>query len=513
MTASNPAGLVTSSSGAYPARPATYYPSSGSGSMQGMDGMQGAGAASAPMEGSTASSTTGGTTPVASAQGSTVTTGSGSSSADGSSAMSGATTVPAGASPSYSSGTAARVQPGGGSVSVVAGLQPSGSGAPAGNAKRGLAGTTPVVAPAGIPAATDAVALSTGPGKALAAAVPAAALQPVEYPGNIVGVPAITFYTGYCVPRQAFVTVNITALACNPGSNLTQWDGQDVCARIDCEAKLTRSNLIYAPAFCRTVVEPARLICPQGCQLVTQTLRNATSNATRRVPRCACRAGNQPCPGTYFGCVCQPAWIPTLNSTSSYVLCAAQQGACNTNCLLTANALGPLCPIVRDSTIPIDPAFTGPIYPGWAWDLAQQGQATAAVAPGAPGAPGAPQTGTGTGTPTGGTGGGTIPTTPPVTAPTPAPPATTPVGATPPTAQPPGAGRRLLQFLQLRRWQQPADGSSSKVVLHIAGWQPSLASRSTEVLQQAQQELHAVWHAWVHTHRGAETATSREPLT
>lgn len=33
---------------------------------------------------------------------------------------------------------------------------------------------------------------------------------------------------GYCVPRQAFVTVNLTALACNPGSNLTKWDGQDV---------------------------------------------------------------------------------------------------------------------------------------------------------------------------------------------------------------------------------------------------------------------------------------------
>jgi hypothetical protein len=133
---------------------------------------------------------------------------------------------------------------------------------------------------------------------------------------------------------------------------------QSCSARIDCEAKLTRSNLIYAPSFCRTVVEPPRYICPEGCDLVTQTFKNTTNNATRQVPRCACRAGNQACPGIYTGCVCQPAWIPNLNSTSSYVLCAAQPANCNFNCQQTANSLGPLCPIIKDSTMPEDPVST-----------------------------------------------------------------------------------------------------------------------------------------------------------
>ncbi|WIA38301.1 hypothetical protein OEZ86_001641 [Tetradesmus obliquus] len=326
-----------------------------------------------------------------------------SSNNDGSLTVWGATATPSAVNPGGSTSNVVYVQPGS-SIS---------SGVVVGTGVQSMSGTS-VNPAANAPAAGGAAQISgaaAGAGTAAAAAAAAAAAppQPVEYPGNIVNVPATAFDPGYCVPRQAFVTVNLTALACDPGSNLTKWDGQDVCARIDCEAKLTRSNLIYAPSFCRTVVEPPRLICPQGCDLVTQTLKNTSSNATRQVARCACRAGNQPCPGSYTGCVCQPAWIPNLNSSSSYVLCAAQQGDCDYNCQLTANSLGPLCPIIRDSTMPDDPAFTGPIYPGWTFNLAQQGQATAAVAPGAPGVPRAAG---GAGTPgggTGGTGGGTIP--------------------------------------------------------------------------------------------------------
>lgn len=138
---------------------------------------------------------------------------------------------------------------------------------------------------------------------------------------------------------------------------------------------------MYAPSFCRTVVQPPRFICPNGCEVITQTLVNSTSNTTRQVTRCACRAGNQPCPGSYIGCICQPAYVPSLNASTSYVLCSTQADLCNTFCQQTVGTYGPLCPFIPDATL-LDPAYYGPIYPQWGGDLAAQGQATAVVAPG-----------------------------------------------------------------------------------------------------------------------------------
>lgn len=163
-----------------------------------------------------------------------------------------------------------------------------------------------------------------------------------------------------------------------------------VCsARIDCEKQLDNGNILVAAAFCRTVVEPPQFYCPDGCELITQTLRNMTTNATQQITRCACRAGNQPCPGSYVGCVCQPAFITNLNASTSYLVCSTQQSMCESICNATASKLGPLCPIQPDSTLPTQIStgeipLIGPVYPRWSWDLAAQGQATAAVAPGSP---------------------------------------------------------------------------------------------------------------------------------
>lgn len=160
-------------------------------------------------------------------------------------------------------------------------------------------------------------------------------------------------------------------------------------ARIDCQKQLDNGNILVAPAFCRTVVEPPQYYCPKGCDLITQNLRNFTTNTTQQTVRCACRAGNQPCPGSYIGCVCQPAFISSLNASTAYVLCGTDQTRCNSYCSLTFNTLGPLCPIQPDATLPNqlstgENQLTGPVYPRWSWDVASQGQATAAVAPGTP---------------------------------------------------------------------------------------------------------------------------------
>eukprot|EP00775_Hariotina_reticulata_P004125 gene4125-4371_t len=88
---------------------------------------------------------------------------------------------------------------------------------------------------------------------------------------------------GYCVPRQSFVVVNVSAIACNPGSNITLWEGSPVCARIDCTVQPDRGNILAAPAFCRTVVEQPRFICPTGCDLIQQDITNTTTNITSTI--------------------------------------------------------------------------------------------------------------------------------------------------------------------------------------------------------------------------------------
>jgi hypothetical protein len=44
----------------------------------------------------------------------------------------------------------------------------------------------------------------------------------------VVVVAAAASAAGYCVPRQAFLVTNVTALGCIPGSNLTKWDNEFV---------------------------------------------------------------------------------------------------------------------------------------------------------------------------------------------------------------------------------------------------------------------------------------------
>lgn len=131
------------------------------------------------------------------------------------------------------------------------------------------------------------------------------------------------------------------------------------------------------------MIESPRFVCPEGCDLIQQTVVNTTNNVTSRVNRCSCRAGTQPCPGAYTGCVCQPQ-APSLQARTAYVVCSSDASQCQATCRLSVGQLGPLCPIVPDSSLPEGDSSNGPYYPRWSWDLAQQGQATAAVAPGTP---------------------------------------------------------------------------------------------------------------------------------
>jgi hypothetical protein len=129
---------------------------------------------------------------------------------------------------------------------------------------------------------------------------------------------------------------------------------------------------------CRTVVERPRPICPRGCSVIQQSLFNATLNRTQVFNKCSCRAGNQPCPTRWFGCICYPR--PSVqNTTRAYVVCSEDQGECNNKCALAQpGSLAPLCPIQFDPLLSTN-ATSGPSYPLFGWNLAAQGTATSAV--------------------------------------------------------------------------------------------------------------------------------------
>lgn len=145
-------------------------------------------------------------------------------------------------------------------------------------------------------------------------------------------------------------------------------------ARLDCSWRARGTNILNSATGCRTVVQRPQSICPVGCNLIEQLRFNTTVNRTQLVTRCSCKAGNQPCPGTWTACTCYEALLPR-NVTGGFTVCSETQGECERKCNLAVSGtprLAPLCPVALDPFLSTN-ATSAPVYPMFGWNIASQG--------------------------------------------------------------------------------------------------------------------------------------------